>query len=421
MTPNDAQIDLLLRRHAGQAAPQTRRNSATEHLDADELNTFAEGSLPAAARSRYVSHLADCDDCRKLASQLAITSGAVVAAEATTVADSPGYSWWKRLSGFFSPLTLRYAAFAVVLIAVVGVTFLVLRQQRESNFIARNESTNQPQVSAVKSAEPAGPQAGADQNAQTTDKRSESVSPAAATPMVSRQDESKVAESSAPPPPKPEPESSLATRPELASKKAAEPAALPSYAPPPPGEITRSGTVSSERQAVPGEVATGPRKSESTFDKSKMMDRSRASDMPKDIRAGDDSNRAGGAGASQPSASNRSAADEKAAPAREADTLASRDRNAKEGRGQTSATQSAGTVNRSNAEEAPETRSAGGRKFRRQGNAWVDSKFKSSMTLKSISRGSSEFAALDSRLRSIAQQISGEVIVVWKNKAYLIR
>ena len=72
-------------------------------------------------------------------------------------------------------------------------------------------------------------------------------------------------------------------------------------------------------------------------------------------------------------------------------------------------------------EKPPETRSAGGRKFRRQGNGWVDTKFKSSMPVKSIARGSSEFNELDSGLRSIAQQLSGQVIVVWKNKAYLIK
>src|SRR6266446_2392863 len=78
MSFEDTQIDVLLRRHAERA----RSNAGIEHLDADELNAFAEGALPAAARSRYVSHLADCDDCRRLVSQLAISAGAVAKAEA---------------------------------------------------------------------------------------------------------------------------------------------------------------------------------------------------------------------------------------------------------------------------------------------------------------------------------------------------
>lgn len=424
MTPNDAQIDLLLRRHAGQARPgqaleQETGISASRHLDADELNAFAEGSLPDAARARYVSHLADCDDCRKVASQLAISGGAVVAAEAKR--DPQGYSWWKSLSGFFSPLTLRYAAFAVVLVAVVGVVFLVTRQQRESNFIARNESTNQAQVSAVRPAD-AAPPAGLNQSEKGNADRSAATSTAAASPIVNKP-ESKVAEDSAQPkapPPKPEQETTT-TSPMLAAKKAAEPATAessPAYAPPPPGEITRAGTISNERQNIPRDVASGPRKSESLSDKSKMIDRSRAGEMPKDSRADDGSYRAG---LNQPRANIQREADEKAAPGRDADTRASRNRDAKESRPQASATQSAATGSRNASEEAPETRSAGGRKFRRQGNGWVDMKFKSSMTLKSISRGSSEFDALDSGLRSIAQQISGQVIVVWKNKAYLIR
>jgi hypothetical protein len=71
--------------------------------------------------------------------------------------------------------------------------------------------------------------------------------------------------------------------------------------------------------------------------------------------------------------------------------------------------------------EEGQTRSVGGRKFRKQGSAWVDQKFKSSMSLKSVARGSDEFDSLDSGLRSIAQQLGGEVIVVWKGKAYVIK
>ncbi len=72
-------------------------------------------------------------------------------------------------------------------------------------------------------------------------------------------------------------------------------------------------------------------------------------------------------------------------------------------------------------EPATETRSVGGHKFRKQGASWIDLKFKTSMSLHTITRGSDEFSSLDSGLRSIASQLSGEIIVVWKNKAYRIR
>src|SRR3979409_520918 len=154
MTSNDAQIDVLLRRYAG----HSQSNSATEHLDADELNAFAEGSLPEGARARYVSHLVDCDNCREIVSQLAINSGAGIGAAGSTDRNAAGSSWWKGLSGLFSSLTLRYAAFAMVLITVAGVIFLVTRRPRESNLVAQNEQTKQAPVSAVKPTDEAIPQ-----------------------------------------------------------------------------------------------------------------------------------------------------------------------------------------------------------------------------------------------------------------------
>jgi len=418
MTTNDAQIDVLLRRFAG----QSQSGPATEHLDADELNAFAEGSLPAASRTRYVSHLADCDDCRKVVSQLAISSGAMVAAEANTAADSAGYSWWKRFSTFFSPLTLRYTAFAAVLIMVVGVGFLVLRQQSQPNFVARNESTNQPSVSAVRPAGPAQPE-GVIQPQEKLKGDQTSATPQPETSPVVSKVESKTGETTVQPaaaPPKPDQETLGNTGPALAAKKAPDPVitqSSPSYAPPPPIETDRAETRSREQQNLPGQVAINPRKSEQSNDKSKMMDRSRGGEMSKDVRNEDERNRA----VNQPPENIQRAADDKVLSGRDRDALSSTAaRNSKESRGQAPAAQSTGGGRRDGTEEA-ETRSAGGRKFRRQGSGWVDTKFKSSMTLKSIARGSSEFAALDSGLRSIAQQLGSQVIVVWKNKAYVIK
>src|SRR5260370_36967267 len=71
MQPEDSQIDVLLKRYGGHAPA----GAPADHLDADELNAFAEGVAPAAARSRYVSHLAECHDCPTLATQLSIPAG----------------------------------------------------------------------------------------------------------------------------------------------------------------------------------------------------------------------------------------------------------------------------------------------------------------------------------------------------------
>jgi hypothetical protein len=73
---NKNEVDLLLRSLAGRGVNEPalpggwtsgRENPALfPHLDADELNSYAEGVLPAAVRTRYTEHLADCESCRRI-------------------------------------------------------------------------------------------------------------------------------------------------------------------------------------------------------------------------------------------------------------------------------------------------------------------------------------------------------------------
>ena len=422
MTSNDAQIDVLLRRYATHA----QSNSATEHLDADELNAFAEGTLPEAARARYVSHLADCDNCRQIVSQLAISGGAVVAAEASAARDAAGYSWWKRLFGFFSPMTLRYAAFAMVLIIAAGVIFLMTRRPGESNLVAQNERTKQAPVSAVKPPNEAMPQPSSGSQAVGNEKglaaRPEpSTQSSPSSDQILKLDASKAGGYPAAPP-KPAKEADVTSSPSLAASKKAAPVeteTAPSYAPPPPVAGQRAETQSRQQQNVAGAGSgSGPRQSQQQpIDALKMPDRGRAGEAGKDKSEDDKSHIA-----MSQSASKRAGDEKIKGPRRDMENNAAMNRNSNEVRDEAGRPQ--GVLNTKSAaseEKPPETRSAGGRKFKRQGSAWVDAKFKSSMTLKSISRGSSEFDALDSGLRSIAHQFSGEVIVVWKGKAYLIK
>src|SRR6266571_933759 len=97
MKPEDSQIDVLLKRYGSHA----RSGAAAEHLDADELNAFAEGVAPAAARSRYMSHLAECGDCRGLATQLSIAAGATTRVSIGGLEASG--SFWQKLTAFFAP------------------------------------------------------------------------------------------------------------------------------------------------------------------------------------------------------------------------------------------------------------------------------------------------------------------------------
>lgn len=429
MTSNDKQIDVLMRRYA-KAAPRT---SVTGHLDADELSAFAEGLLPPATRAGYVSHLADCDECRKQASALAISSGAVVRTQESPSPVSEGRSFWQVLVGLFALPVLRYAAFAAVLLIVAGVAFVALRRPQlrsSSQLIAKNEQVNQQQDSAVKP--PPGIQEGTLEN-----KRGNAETRSASPPQVpadkdeiAKADTTKSQEDA----PAPLPMKEAPAAPVIAEKKAAEMAkTAPGYAPPPPGETMTQQKQETYRDTQIAAGISGPRQQQriesqqqkaDSLDKLASQDRERDANN-KDLARNDDLARKSGAPASVASnqpPSPRRALDEKAkGPMRNMESNNAMNRNENLGRVESSKPASNAGADRAATEEAPQTRSAGGRKFRKQGAAWVDQKFKSSMTLKSVSRGSDEFGNLDSGLRSIAQQLGGEVIVVWKGKAYLIK
>jgi hypothetical protein len=74
--------------------------------------------------------------------------------------------------------------------------------------------------------------------------------------------------------------------------------------------------------------------------------------------------------------------------------------------------------------EVVETRSVSGRRFIREGNAWVDIDYDSSRSTIRVTRGSDQFRALvadEPGIRAIADQLSGTIIVLWKNRAYRIQ
>jgi hypothetical protein len=79
--------------------------------------------------------------------------------------------------------------------------------------------------------------------------------------------------------------------------------------------------------------------------------------------------------------------------------------------------------NKKDSEEESETRSVSGRRFRRQGDAWIDTAYQSSRPTINVARGSEQFRALvadEPAIRAIAEKLSGVVIVVSNGRAYRI-
>ncbi|MEJ7709221.1 MAG: hypothetical protein WKF84_05010 [Pyrinomonadaceae bacterium] len=70
------------------------------------------------------------------------------------------------------------------------------------------------------------------------------------------------------------------------------------------------------------------------------------------------------------------------------------------------------------------SQSIAGRTFRRQGAAWIDTAYRHSQSVTTVARGSEQYRALiadEPSLRAIAERLSGEVVVVWKNRVYRFR
>ena len=76
--------------------------------------------------------------------------------------------------------------------------------------------------------------------------------------------------------------------------------------------------------------------------------------------------------------------------------------------------------------EAPgeETRTVGGREFHRQKGAWVDTAYRAGQATTVVRRDSEQWRALaadEPDLRRIADALGGEVVIVWRGRAYRIK
>ncbi|MCA1631271.1 MAG: hypothetical protein LC774_13205, partial [Acidobacteria bacterium] len=71
-----------------------------------------------------------------------------------------------------------------------------------------------------------------------------------------------------------------------------------------------------------------------------------------------------------------------------------------------------------------EARTVAGRKFRRQGDSWIDTGYNSSQATTVVRRNSEQYRALvadEPELGRIANALGGEVVVIWKGRAYRIK
>jgi len=374
-------IDHLLRNIGARAEESARENLSGEHLDADELNSYAEGVLPQATHARFTTHLADCRQCRRFVSDLTASAG--VRAPEGIATNKVTSSVWEKLGLLFSLPVLRYAMPAIILTALIAISFIVLQQRRGLDYVARNETSNASPENLLsdRNNEPATTQNAEgivernkeSKKAEIHQKESEANTPAAG--VGADQDDAGWRSDGK--------EDRLA--------KAAPAIAQPSYAPepsaaaPPPQPRTAVSeeSVKEQDRVQPGSVAGGNR------NEALAQSKDEADAGPVTV------------GSVQRAPSDR----------RNTQGLAA-GREAKR------------TNEKMRSEVNEQTRTVAGRHFRRQGNAWVDTTYDSSRPTVNMTRGSEPFEELvkdEPEIRRITEQLGGEVIVVWKGRAYRIR
>jgi hypothetical protein len=437
----DKEIDSLLRRSASRARAASVETGAraggahAAHLDADEQSAYAENALPAAARAHYAAHLADCDDCRRGVTQLALAAGIPAQLEArekaaASGAASPVASWRARLGALFAPRAWRYAVPALVLLLVSAVSLVVLtrRTQREATTIARRNTTetqsarpsaaSQPETHHAPQNGNAAPLAAATPGEGTTaapDADASAPKPAsspsreeiaansprteAVQPLTSVTDE---------PPPPPATSSAGGA---VGAARAVSESPNPTLIPP---AVSEAATVASDRQAtakssapVPASQRAEQKQGEFESRQREQVSGPRRNEQARNTRAAEADFSRGRADKEE----GAPAATAPAAPARRA-RGADENRAAEDSR------------SRDGNESSNETRTVAGRKFRRQGGAWIDTSYNAGQPFTTVRRNSEQFRALvadEPELRRIAGALGGEVTVVWKGRAYRIR
>jgi hypothetical protein len=403
------EIDILLRKLSGKQngdiAGAERNSSASshEHLDADELNAYAENALPASLRSRYTEHLADCSSCRKTVTQLSISSTSAIAQP--RVEESSPSALKRFLATLFSPLVIRYAVPAMAVILVVALAWIVGRRQPPNDQVAQNTGSqpqghdsqlSRPAASAVPN-EPDSPAAHNNEPRSTASSaESKSAPRSEATPA-----EEKAAETGAG---NKAPEARKSDE-----RKEGEGAATNVAAAAPPPVTVKAPSAAAADTAQPKTVNDV----QQTQREAKQKAESEIAKAQNQVQQESNNRRANEqqrSGPSEPKAVQRGMiAGQRNEPAREQPRQ--RAKVAEEDKDTTR-------------DDEAEVRTVAGHKFTKRGSVWIDALYNSGNATTNVSRDSEQYRSLmgdEPGLRVIAEQLSGEIIVVWKGRPYRIK
>lgn len=395
-----------------QNTPQ-ERHGESGHLDADELIAYAENALPIATRTRYTGHLSECDSCRKQVTDVVVSSGIAVQLEAQATTQTKGHarSWRDSMAAMFAPRVLRYAASVILLAGITTIAVMVLRGGREAKFATPQSQSENRSLNGNPTGSPS-----------LNDKVEREKQSNAQTPE--REGEEGYKKGTVPGEPsrtlKDEPQDGLAeaqkTGQDQGEAKPPAPASVPTGTLSGGQSAPRDEEASANERRQPSLSADAADKSKATKEVGRAESTGRAARESASRADTDESVNTEGAKIAEskaPATANETSVAKKTArrntessPAASPRDTASDDRKRDAG----------------GAGNAVESRAISGRQFVRRDGAWVDVAYRSQATT-NVKRGSEQYRALvadEPGLRAVANQLGGEVIVVWKGRAYRI-
>ena len=377
----DKEMDAILRRSGRGVLVGDERPEKPKHLDADAIAAFVENAIPAPTRRLYMEHFADCDRCRKLLSSSILmndTAATAAAPAPVVVAASEAIPWYQRL--FRTPnLAIAMGALVLTFSGVLG--YMVLQNRQDTNVAMAPAAEKEVQRGPYSPSEPSAMSANAGNVASNTAANIASAPAANAIAPVADETENKPLGRATGPADSDRPSEVVAGKPEADKGVtvdgldiAREQPKLSKAVPPPAPVVTQSapgmlgGVRADEERKEKDDAATMSKKA---------AEAPRSRDLP--------------------------AAPAKSGPVRGAGPVQSQ----------------INTQTQNNASEMSVTRNVGGKTFDNRSGAWYDRAYRNQATT-NYRRGTNEYKKLDNGLRSIADNLGGTVVLMWKDRAYRI-
>lgn len=400
----DKEMDSLLRRAAqGGEAVINGKPAQPLHVDADEISLFAENALPMKARTRVVEHLADCERCRKILSNIISFNAETKSENVHTkeiVAGAVSIPWYKKLFAFPQ---IAYAMGALALVFSGVIAFLVLQNSRESQnaSVAQNDMAQEKPLGAK----------GMNSDGETTSTETYSMSNSTATNTTTTTSSNTMTVTNNP----------------AANSAVKLPAPMGATNPPEAPTVSLDEAKPSTERESKSETLAGVAAKDKSSEPAKKEDFVDDGPVPRQ-RDNDrvDSNENQKLAKQQAETQSTIVQNQVVITPGERNVQRSAPTNnrgeAGKGNITTSSDAPAGSdsKNKTAARKVPSKRSAGGKTFNFRDGAWYDSAYSSGSTI-NVRRGTEEYKRLDDGLKSIADSIGGVVVVVWKGKAYRIQ